>query len=57
MSNKKEPNQFGKNITAALAILFIVGGAYELSNDRLGWSMIIIGALILLYMVFGKEYK
>ena len=54
MGDEKEPDKTSKAMIVGFAVILILGGAYGLSNNDLGWSGIILGSLILLYYIFTK---
>ncbi len=61
MGDGKEPDKTSKVMIVGFAVILILGGAYGLSNNDLGWSAIILGSLILLYYIFPsnltKQFK
>ena len=52
----KEPEDTSKKKVIGLGIIFILGGSYGASQGALGWSILLLGIGILVYVpITGKS--
>ena len=52
----KEPEDTSKKMVIGLGVIFILGGSYGASQGALGWSILLLGIGILVYVpITGKS--